>query len=148
MCDNAALDAALHSIGRRRHHGVVHAQYQMPGSSICMWCHWNSCQLWEETSQMPCRDGHRDARTASFLTKQVWVTHTIGMSSTTHRDCQSCYGPFSRQTSGKSLPPSRDAAIFFMLIRWSKIKTQLLKSVIRIIHSLFMLRRMCALCIA
>ena len=40
------------------------------------------------------------------------------------------------------------AAILFMLIRWSKIKTQILKSVIRIIHSLFMLRRMCALCIA
>ena len=75
---------------------------------IRMWCHWNSCQLWEETSLMPCRDGHRDARTASFLTKQVWVTQTIGMSSTTHRDCQSCYGPYSQQPSGKSLPPSRD----------------------------------------
>ena len=40
------------------------------------------------------------------------------------------------------------AAILFMLIRWYKIITQLRKSVTRILHSLFMSRRMCALCIA
>ena len=47
-----------------------------------------------ETSQMSCRDGHRDTRTASFLTKQVWVTQTILMSSTItiHQDCQSLSG--------------------------------------------------------
>ena len=39
------------------------------------------------------------------------------------------------------------AAILFMLIRWSKIKTQLRKSVLRILHCLFVLRIMCALCI-
>ena len=39
------------------------------------------------------------------------------------------------------------AAILFMLIRWSKNKRQLGESVIRILHGLFMLKRMCALCI-
>ena len=36
-------------------------------------------------SEMPCRDSHRGARTASFLTKQVWVTQTIWVSSTIHK---------------------------------------------------------------
>ena len=38
------------------------------------------------------------------------------------------------------------AAILFMQIRWSKIKTQLRNSVLRSLHSLFVLRRMCAIC--
>ena len=40
------------------------------------------------------------------------------------------------------------AAICFMLSRWSKIKTQLGKRASRIHNTLFMLRRMSALCIA
>ena len=39
------------------------------------------------------------------------------------------------------------AAILLMQIRWPKIKTQLWKSVTRIMHTLFLSRRMCALCI-
>ena len=40
------------------------------------------------------------------------------------------------------------AAILFMLIRWSKSKTQLGNRASRFQHTLFMLRRTCDLCIA
>ena len=40
------------------------------------------------------------------------------------------------------------AAVLFMVIRRSKIKTQLGKTVILILQNLFMTTRMCALCIA
>ena len=44
--------------------------------------------------------------------------------------------------------PARNKAILFLLIRWSKMKTQLVKGASRSQHTLYMLRRMYALFIA
>ena len=66
-----------------------------------------------ETSQMSCRDGQRDTRTASFLTKQVWVTYVFNNYNTSR--LSEFFWALNLQTSSR---PLGENSICAVIVAW------------------------------